>query len=268
MSVNQKRAKEFQQTIRDLQESLSFEEYNKVIQAKIIDFITRSGDFRDMTKQDLRRLIGNFFHPEYMKYNMQTESKILEGIDIVNALYDDIGPQVEQNWQTLLATEEVVRAKIGQYEKKAIEHYTYIMRKAARDALPVDEVAKRIADAGGKVEFYADTLARTGVKGIARTAKAEKARLGEVFWQQYVGIIRPETRPFCEAMKGQTRHVNTIRQMRNGQIEPVLHYCGGFNCHHDWEPDPFYKPPEDWQKKIRWQEMSIGKRRIKYTLRG
>ena len=40
-------------------------------------------------------------------------------------------------------------------------------------------------------------------------------------------------------MVGTTHHIDQIQKMRNGNRKPVETYCGGWNCLHDWGPDPF-----------------------------
>ena len=267
MGIDTKRMKLFQADIEALQNELSFDEYNRLVQAKIIDYVGRNADYKQLDQGEWMKLLRPFYHEEYIKYVYETMQKYDQALEAVNHYYDDLGPELQRDWEKITATEEALLARYGKYEKSAIKFYARTMRQAVMNGLDHKEIAVILKSRGGKIETYADTLARTGVKGVSRTAKVEKARLGEVFYQQYVGIIRSNTRPFCEAMKGQTRHINIIRQMRNGQIEPVSNFCGGFRCHHDWEPDPGYKPPEDWRKKIKWQTVRVGKRTMKYTLK-
>jgi hypothetical protein len=266
MSINKERYKNYNALVEDLQKELEFDELAQIIEAKIFEYLVKSSpDLNDLTERDLCKQIQPLFNPEYYKYIAKMDTNIVEVINAVNHYYDDLGPEVNLETDRIKATEKALKSRIGKYSERAVEYYAKTIRTAVDRERTLSEIRRQLKEAGGKVAFYADTLARTGIKGMSRTGKADKSRLGEIYWMEYVGIIRAETRSFCLAMIGQTRHLNVIRQMRNGQIEPVINYCGGFNCHHDWEPDPFYTPPEN--DKVRWQEVPLGKGRIiKYTL--
>jgi hypothetical protein len=53
-----------------------------------------------------------------------------------------------------------------------------------------------------------------------------------------VGLRRDSIRPFCSEHLNQTYHIDEINEMNNGNRNPVLENCGGWNCIHEWEPVP------------------------------
>ncbi len=79
------------------------------------------------------------------------------------------------------------------------------------------------------------------MKAVSRSALIEKAKRAGVEWYKYSGIKRDSIRDFCDEHLNKHYTLKQIQAMRNGNREPVELYAGGWNCIHDWLPDPLHK---------------------------
>lgn len=237
MAIDRKRLAEFRKQLTALQKSVGFQEHWLSIAAKILDAISKEL-FAHLTTSQQRQLLQKLFRPDNAQFVDEVFRAFNATLEIVNTLYDDLGVDIQRDFSKIRAIEKINRTYLGDYEEDAVRDVHRELRIGLFRNENVRQITKRLAGVGGKVTFFADTIARTQIKGYGRTAKAEKARIGEVFFHQYVGIIRPTTRPFCEALINTTHHIDDINKMRNGNLEPVVQFCGGWNCYHDWEPDP------------------------------
>jgi len=249
MPINKTRLAEFRRELAALQNALSFDEHYRVIKAKFLDALAR-GQFQDMSQRQAERFIDTFFKPEHAKFVKKIFSTFNDVLDLLNTLYQDLGVEVKRDFTKIRAIEAINRTRLGDYEEKSVQAIARAIRQGIAHGDNFRKITRRLIGIDEKVTMYADTIARTQVKGYARTAKAEKARLGEVFFYEYVGIIRRTTRPFCLALIGTAHHIDRIQKMRNGNLNPVLQYCGGWNCHHDWEPDPFATKQTEAEEQI------------------
>jgi hypothetical protein len=261
VAIDKQRFKEFEKEMRALQEGVSFESYYETFRSKLSDYLAKiEGSARDQTIKILSKNIDQMFSPELAKYTKEVIGNFNSVIDLVNAKYSDIGFDIARDFGKLQAFERLSIEQFGRYRKSTIGGLTKLLRKELIAGKSSKQIAKKIREKfKGKASFYAETIARTSVKGYGRESKHEKSRLGEVFYFEYVGIRRKQTRPFCVHMIGTTHHIDRIKGMRNGNLEPVETYCGGWNCVHDWEPDPFAKEGSEGN----WQEVEVGKKKVK-----
>jgi len=84
--------------------------------------------------------------------------------------------------------------------------------------------------------------ARTFVNGYARNVQSHIAEVAGLKHFLYVGPLDKITRPFCRPLVGKVLTEKQVGELRNGQIEPVITYAGGFSCRHHFNPVP---PPSD-----------------------
>jgi len=260
MAINKKRLQRFRAEIADLQSTLSFEEFYRTIKAKILNALSfDSSAFKELSAAQQRRFVARLFKTGQGQYAIKIFQTFDDTLDVVNTLYKDLGVDASRDFSKIVAIEKINRAELGDYGESSIKDIQTVIRKSLIDGDDVKQIARRLKTLDEKVVHYADTIARTQVKGYARLAKAEKARLAEVFLYEYTGPIIKTTRPFCLALIGKTLHIDTINKMRNGNKEPVRTYCGGWNCHHDLEPDPFAKNETVGE----WQEITISGRTVK-----
>jgi hypothetical protein len=83
---------------------------------------------------------------------------------------------------------------------------------------------------------YADSYINTQLAGFDNSAAKTIADLAGLKKAMYFGPIGKHTRPFCISLlqRGGIYSAQQIRAMSNGQGLPVLRYCGGYRCMHEW----------------------------------
>jgi hypothetical protein len=263
MAVEKSHLIELNKDLAGLFESLSFDEFYRTIESQLLDYADRLSTAG--SKPNLRELIAEierFVDPESAKYLVRVLSGYNDVIDSLNQRYEFLGQDVNRDFSELRRIDEVTRKRFGKFSSDTNERIARVLRQDLKKGKSYKEITRNLRPLDKKVSGYAETIAITSTKGYSRAGKSEKARLGEVFYYEYVGIIRASTRGFCRSLVGTTHHIDQINQMRNGQLNPVLTYCGGYRCFHDWEPDPFAEKGSSGS----WQTVEIGKRKIKvYT---
>jgi len=239
--------RKFQKAMLQIQKQLSFKASYKTFLDKLLSAFSRDPE---LFKQNYPTVIKNLFKAEWQNFDKEFIGQYDKVINIVNDLYKDLGEEVNRDLIKIKNIEKVNETRLGKFEDKAIE----VIQKKVRQGLftnqSVDELAQSLKTSG--VDFYANTIARTQINGYARESKNVKANIAQVFYYEYVGQRRPTTRPFCDEMLGQTLSIDEINRLDNSfvsksgkvykQLQPVITYCGGWNCIHNWEPDPFFKP--------------------------
>ncbi len=83
---------------------------------------------------------------------------------------------------------------------------------------------------------HANSYINTQLAGFDNSAAKTIADLSGLKKAIYFGPIGPNTREFCRRLLGSpaTYTEQEIRRMSNGQGLPVLRYCGGYRCMHEW----------------------------------
>ncbi len=238
MSIDRQRYNEFRDDLQALFDELTVEERLRTFEAKLLDYLSRR-DVDPTGALRLRRVVRDLLGDELAKLYPEVVRAYSDTLEIVNLHYSDLGVDITRDWQTIRAIEQATAQELGRYQESTVRDIDQAVRQGIINEDGVRELAERIRPASRKAAFYAETIAKTQIKTVGRAAKAEKARLASVQMFEYVGIIRSTTRPFCRRMVGTTLNLNEIHQLRNGNKEPVLLHCGGWNCIHDWEPDPF-----------------------------
>lgn len=240
MSINKKRLKEFQDEMRKLLSDVSFAAGQAVVNDKLISYLSRNAN---PSKEELRRLLYEIFPPEFERYAAGVFKKYNGIVELVNTVYRDFDIEVTRDFSRIKKLEHLTSARLGDYSERAQKEIVKRVRRGVVDKLNIKELSSELKSIGGKVEKYADTISTTQLKGYARLCKSEQANIAEVFYFEYVGQERDTIRDFCAEHLGNIYHIEEINKMDAGKagIKPVITYCGGWNCIHDWEPDPFYK---------------------------
>lgn len=241
--VNKKTVKEFQAELKRLSKNVKLKSFIKVMEDKILDYIQKH---RDVDIFELRSLIKQTFGQQFEKYVTLIFGKYNNTIEIVNELYADLGIDVERSFTQIRRIEGVNQIKLGRYKEEAIKEIQKRTRQALIKKYTFKEFSETLAAVDEKVSHAADTIATTQLRAYAQTAKNFKANIAEVLFYEYVGVIRKNTRAFCKGTLGQTYHIDQINKFNESVvgpafIKPCIIYKGGWNCLHDWEPDPFYK---------------------------
>lgn len=242
MPADRDRYEKYRSEIKDLAEGLSFTEYHRVVEARLLDVFGKRRLDPDATF-DIRALVARVFDDPVAGFAEQILQRHRDTLDLVNDLYADLAVDIPRDLPLIRAIETATSQEIGTYKDSIVREISKTVRQGIIEQDSARDLTRRLLrkDISTKANFYAETIAQTQIKTVGRAAKSEKARIAGVVAYEYVGIIRATTRPFCRAHVGTTHHVDTINRMRNGNYEPVLLHCGGWNCIHDWEPDPFAK---------------------------
>lgn len=238
MSIDQERYETYKEEVQEYIESLSPAERQDAVRTKILDWLART-DVRPDNSPRIHRRIREIFGDEFDGILDELTERYEATTETVNRLYDDVGDDISREMQKVRAIEKANAQSLGRYRASTIQEMRSEIEKGLAQGDDVDALRDRITPISSKAKAYADTIAKTHVKSYGRAVKAEKARLGSVPQFEYVGIVRNTTRLFCRELVGTTHHLDDIRRMRNNNREPVLIHCGGWNCIHDWEPDPF-----------------------------
>lgn len=238
MAIDRPRFDRFRAEIDALAEAVPAAEFGRAVRDRLAGYVERNG-IPDGSDLELVRLVERLLGDDYAALASAIVRQFTEARDLVNELYADIGDvDVTADTRRLTRIERAVRFDIGQYDEAIARD----LARAARESLALREdvrdLIQRIEKVGGKAETYASTLGNTYTLRYARATKSERARIGGIQFFEYVGAIRPTTRPFCLERVGKTYSTSSILAMRNGNLEPVIECCGGWQCAHHWEPDP------------------------------
>lgn len=106
-----------------------------------------------------------------------------------------------------------------------------------RDSKLTETTTKRLIKRKFHVPVYqADGYVNTQLAGFDNTASKTLADLAGLEVAIYFGSISSNTREFCKELLRSNRSwtENEIREMDNGQGLPVIRYCGGYRCQHEW----------------------------------
>ncbi len=246
MSYNAHRYREWRREIDALRKAVPAEEFALRLSQKLVDWMDRN--YYRINDIDVKEEIRTLFGPEWKQYRLDSVIKSYSTvIDTANGLYSDLGGSIGRDTERIRRIEKVNDIQWGRYEAHHIVDITGKVRQGLADGMNVKQLQHLLQQtASKKVKFYALTLAQTQIKSYSRVTKAEKSLSADVLWSWYVGSYREnKIRQFCryelEYAMSKPRKISEIRALRNYNLEPVLYHCGGWNCVHDWEPDPTYK---------------------------
>lgn len=242
MPIDRARFTAFAEELESIRLGVSPEEAMARLRARLLDWIARRGlSMLDAAETGvrLRELLGEELAP----FVADVVRSYQETLDLVNQHYADLGIDIRRDLPRVAAIERANSLDLGNYEDDIVRRIQEATRRAVVEHATVRELGATLRRLGDRSTVYGLTLARTQIKTVSRVAKAEKARIADVQYFEYVGLRRRSNRPFCHVCAGLTLHIDTIHQLRNGNREPVLLTGGGWNCIHDWEPDPFATAP-------------------------
>lgn len=235
--IDEERLRRYLRRMRALQGRVGNVQFVSIFRAKLQDLLARGLISRqDLSGMEytLNRLFGDAFtgfeQRLFRSYDNVTE--------ILNEEYDDLAQDVSREFYEMRAVERVARLQLGEYKQSTVDAIVRKVREGLKDGLSVDELTRELSSIDQKAERYARTLAFTQIKRYGRAGKYQKALLAGVEYFQYGGVLRETTRRFCRICLHKIFHINTIFRMRNGNLEPVILNCGGWNCIHNWEPAP------------------------------
>lgn len=109
-----------------------------------------------------------------------------------------------------------------------------MIRESVGGDMSSENLIARLAGENDKLATYAETIGNTSMNAVSQDYNTISARSAGLKHALYAGNILPATRDFCRELVGKVLTIEAIRKLQNGQIEPVLTYCGGYNCRHRW----------------------------------
>lgn len=237
MAIDRRRLREYLRELQALQARVSDPVFFEVVQAQLIELIAR-GELDTEELEFILPAVDRIFKTEFAGFETQLLGSYNDTLDLVNELYDDLGEDVSREFATVRAIERTNQLQLDEYEKQTREAIARTVRDGAVEDKSVAELEEDLAELGGKAAQYAGTLAATHLKRYGRASRYHKSLVAGVDIYEYAGVLRDTTRSFCRACLGKLFHIDDILNMMNGNLEPVIENCGGWNCIHEWEPDP------------------------------
>lgn len=236
---------EYQKRMLELFNKVNSKEFYSIVESQIAFYYSKNPA---ANIEEIRNAVHQILPPQFQHYADELYGKYNKIIETVNELYTGMGVDVQRDFSKIKNIEKATRDYLGKFEPVVEKKLVKTIRQGLFDKLSVKEFSKEISKAGDAVSAYSDTIARTKIMQYGRVSKIEKARIGGVLYYDYVGLIRDTTRDFCLnmltlAQGGKRWTLDELNALDNGpkQLKPVSEYCGGWNCHHDAEPDPFYE---------------------------
>ncbi|MEQ9309701.1 MAG: hypothetical protein RLN90_09615 [Balneolaceae bacterium] len=253
MPINRKRLKEYLEELGKLQDDVGDIQFVKVFEQRLLDALARellNVDDVEFLIQEIDRL----FTVDLSGFDTQILTKYNEVLELVNELYDDLGSDVARQFQQLQALEQVNRLQLREYKDSTVEAIAKAVSKGVKEEFNFADLVAEIKPISDKAETYAETLARTQVKRYSRQSKLQKAELAGVNIFVYVGSRGVNTRDFCNELLGVRFSLEQIQRLDNRNLNPPIINGGGWNCVHEFEPDPTASEPDAEAEAIvqRW----------------
>lgn len=246
MAINRERLKQFQKELNRILEQLDATERVRTAETRIAAALRRT-DIDAQNTEQLRRILREILDDNVNPIVDDVLQRYETTADLIDSLYsDDLGINIQRDWQRLRAIETTTAQEWGQYKERTIRNLTEVTREELLDGATGRQLQRRIVnEMEGKAVRHAQAIAETQVNTYSRAVKDEQAQRAGVDIFEYVGPVRSVTRPFCRALQGTSHTRAHIQRMRNGNREPVIINCGGWRCVHAWEPDPFADSADD-----------------------
>lgn len=118
-----------------------------------------------------------------------------------------------------------------------------LQEMVARGDVSRSEMEEKLIERADAAANHARTQARTSVSAYNQNYREELADRAELEHFLYYGNIQDNSRQFCRRLVDGVYTRQQIDQMKNGMLEPVMTFQGGYNCRHSWVPvDPEWDP--------------------------
>lgn len=237
MSINKDRFRRYLAEMKALQERVGTTQFVTIFNRKLQDLLSRGL----ITKADLKGMedtLTRLFGDSFQGFQQRLFTSYDDVIALLNEEYDDLGGDISRRYQKMQDVERVSRLQLDSYEASTRQAIIRTVREGLMEDLSARELTDKLRPLLDKSKHYAKTLAQTQIKRYGRAGKYRKALQAGVEYFFYAGVLRDTTRRFCRICLHKIFHISTILRMQNGNLEPVILNCGGWNCIHDWEPDP------------------------------
>lgn len=202
--------------------------------------LTRFADAGDLDKLD------RFIRSNSDDYMRQMAVPILRSFADVEAIEQDYFrtlPGISNPTELVSGTEKAMVYKdiLGSIETGfrdlSYEHRDTLRREIRRqmasgiDAQALEDVFE---SADGTLQSHASVIATTSLAGVSQAYNNLGSDNAGLDHGWYAGTSIPGTRAFCLAHLDKIYSRKQILALRNGMLEPVIIYCGGWRCRHRW----------------------------------
>lgn len=239
MAIDQARYAQFSDDLDALIERLPARQLARSVRAKLLDYIRRAAPLTDADLDGLEQLLSQLLGDSFDGYANAIRRTYDDIVEVVNEHYADLTIDITRDFDRIRAIESVASSDLGDYEASTVQRIARQLREGVTIGEDVDALVERMRGVGGKAGRRGLVVGRTLLKDYGRALKWEKALIAEIEFFEYVGPRLVSNRPFCAERIGNTYSITAIDAMRNLNRDPVFLHCGGWNCRHDWEPDPF-----------------------------
>ncbi|MBC8377194.1 MAG: hypothetical protein H8E26_14210 [FCB group bacterium] len=234
-------SEDYLKAIAKILNDLSIDDHYDQFKSQIVKLLKENA-FSDSDLKSIKKALKPLLNKEISKFWNETTQAYEDVVQVVNTHWAEMGPEMSMDSDRLAGIGKVAKGYLGDYERSTVKKIAKAVAKGQLNNGTWRTVAKEISKLDDVSKHYANTIARTQVKAVSRSALVEKAKRAGVDWYKYTGIKRDSIRTFCLQHLNKHYTLAQIQAMRNGNREPVELYAGGWNCIHDWLPDPFYKP--------------------------
>lgn len=131
----------------------------------------------------------------------------------------------------------IVDAMEGNFRDVSYEHRDTIRREIRRqmsEGLDAQALTGIFDQADGNLKSHAQLIAEASLAGVSQSYNnlgSENAGLDHGW---YAGPASGNSRIFCLEHVDRVYTRKQILALRNGMLEPVITYCGGWRCRHRW----------------------------------
>lgn len=176
----------------------------------------------------------------------QIAANVTEIVTATEAFYLDNGLDV--SGLRLAAQRSELAQDLGQAFERGMVHLDQQLYNATKDTMrdavltgriDRDQIESDIHRHAGTRVRHARTQAQAAVAGLNQVYRNQVAQRGELTHWHYYGSLIINSRDFCRVHASYVFPQARVEQMRNGMLEPVNVFKGGFNCRHGLLPvDP------------------------------
>lgn len=207
---------------RDFQSLLNeFERY-------VVKVFQESSNTLLLTSADFKKIVDDFLKELSRRSEFQLRTSRSQLIE----LHEQIKKTLEFNYPI----DYQLFPKVTTPSTSLINEVRSILNKY-RDGKLTEQNTQRLIKKRFRVPIYhAESYINTQLAGFDNSAAQDIATLAGLTKAMYFGPVGKNTRPFCLSLlsKGGTYTKQQIEGMSNGQGLPVLRYCGGYRCMHEW----------------------------------
>lgn len=188
----------------------------------------KSADQLKVTASDFKDIIKDFIKELNQDSNRMQATGREQLIEINNSIKEALEYKYPIDYQLLPSVSE---AGLEVYPKvtKIIENYRFGKFDEKRTKRLLSKILRSPV-------YKVDSLLNTQLAGFDNSSAKTIADFAGLNRAKYFGSIGPNTRLFCSNLLNLNEIYTEaqIRAMDNHQGLPVIRYCGGYRCTHEW----------------------------------